>query len=647
MKTIETLDNDVFRHLIVTIGELPSSFVDSMSYYEMIAWLVDYLKKEVVPAINNNAEAVKEIQKWIENLDIQDEVDNKLEEMAESGELATIIAQLVDLGCVFAYKTIAEMAAAENLADGSVARVLGKTNYADGDGDYYVVREIRNTDVVDGYNIVTLTNTVDLVAERVESVLAKYYIIEEIEIEKGVDANGTEYYIAHIPHTDSKGNVIELKHGMSGDATTYAEIGLNENGLEYAHRYHTTFCSNASGFDPLDTSPYYNKPIGPIILNGVAICTNTIDTTRWTKTQILGIKRDNTLKAYAPTTLPSELLADGVYNSVVAFDQLLENGVRVGTETQTKYAWNLIGQNSATLDIYFFACNGGADIQGQEGMLLDDCVQILANKGCDFAYRLDQGGSTTFVYKGEMQNIPNDNYGQTIRKVGDFLYFNKPLLNKTDVAEAGLNAAVGDVKAKVDALDNRLTYLNNIDNNKLTFNYPNVRESSGDGGMKIYYKKNGSISSTLLFDRDDFHNQLAIYDSTNQKTVGVWDGTSGIFRAGADDNANRILINGSDGTVKVGARSYADVCDTLTRQTGSWSPDSATATSVYYVQYDAGQSPTNRPYTKPYVLQTFTITATFAVQIAIPVHADLISGTLKIKIREKLSGTWTAWADLN
>ena len=628
-------------------GLIPTEFRQCMTWEEQVIWLEKFLRDTVIPAFNGMCDEVNDLENWLNNLDVQEEIDNKLEQMAEDGELADIIAQYLQLAGVLAYGTIAEMAAAENLANGSICRVLGNTNEKDGDGDYYIVREMLNTDVVDGVKIVALSAGDNLVAERITNALAKYYIIEEIEIEEGTAANGTQYYIAHIPHTDSDGNIIELQHGMSGDATSMAEIGLNENGLQFAHRHHTTFCINASGFDPHQESAYYNQPIGPIILNGQLICDHTIDTTVWTKTQILGIKRDNTLKAYAPTTLPSALLADGVYNTVVAFDQLLDDGVRVGTETQTKYAWNIIGQNSDTLDIYVFACNGGAGIDGQEGMLLDDCVQILANKGCDFAYRLDQGGSTTFVYKGEMQNIPNDNYGQTIRKVGDFLFFNKPLRNKTDVAEASLESEVGDVKAKVDSLSNKVNYLNDIQNSQLIFNYPNPRVSSGDGGLKIYYKKNGSNSSSITFDRDDFHNQIAIYDNVAQKTVTVLDATNGIVRAGDDSNANRVLLNGTDGTVKVGSRTYADICDTLTKQTGSWSPDSATGTAFYYVQYDAGQTPSNRPYTKPYILQHFKITDTFAVQMAIPIHADAISGTLKIKFREKLSGTWTAWADLN
>lgn len=167
MKTIETLDNNVFRHLITTIGALPTSFIDSMSYYEMIAWLVDYIKTQVVPAVNNNAEAVKEIQDWIDTLDLTSYVSEKIDEMAESGELATIIAQLVDLGTMFAYDTIAIMAAAQNLTEGSICRVLGNTNPLTGDGAFYRVRELLNTDVIDGVNKVTLTNTDNLIAVRI------------------------------------------------------------------------------------------------------------------------------------------------------------------------------------------------------------------------------------------------------------------------------------------------------------------------------------------------------------------------------------------------------------------------------------------------------------------------------------------------
>ena len=80
-----------FKNFCMTIGSLPTSYLESMSYYETLCWLIKYLENTINPAINNNAEALKELQEYVENLDLTDEVNTKLDEMAESGELAEII----------------------------------------------------------------------------------------------------------------------------------------------------------------------------------------------------------------------------------------------------------------------------------------------------------------------------------------------------------------------------------------------------------------------------------------------------------------------------------------------------------------------------------------------------------------------------
>lgn len=82
-----------FKRFCMTIGELPSSYVESMSYAECIAWLCNYLKETIIPAINDNADAVNELINWFNNLDVQDEVDAKLDEMVEDGTLDEIINQ--------------------------------------------------------------------------------------------------------------------------------------------------------------------------------------------------------------------------------------------------------------------------------------------------------------------------------------------------------------------------------------------------------------------------------------------------------------------------------------------------------------------------------------------------------------------------
>lgn len=84
-----------FKHFCITIGNLPTSYLESMSYYETLCWLCKYLQDTINPAVNNNAEALEELQNYVssyfDDLDVQEEINNKLDDMAESGELAEII----------------------------------------------------------------------------------------------------------------------------------------------------------------------------------------------------------------------------------------------------------------------------------------------------------------------------------------------------------------------------------------------------------------------------------------------------------------------------------------------------------------------------------------------------------------------------
>lgn len=81
---------------------IPLAFDESMSYYECLCNFYNYLKNEVMPAINNNADATSELQglvadmqeymdNYFDNLNIQTEINNKLDAMALSGQLAEII----------------------------------------------------------------------------------------------------------------------------------------------------------------------------------------------------------------------------------------------------------------------------------------------------------------------------------------------------------------------------------------------------------------------------------------------------------------------------------------------------------------------------------------------------------------------------
>lgn len=85
---------------------IPLAFDESMSYYETLLGLLHYLKNSVIPALNNNADAIIEVQNlmtqlqnyvnnYFNNLDVQDEINNKLDAMVEDGTLENIINQKI------------------------------------------------------------------------------------------------------------------------------------------------------------------------------------------------------------------------------------------------------------------------------------------------------------------------------------------------------------------------------------------------------------------------------------------------------------------------------------------------------------------------------------------------------------------------
>jgi hypothetical protein len=149
---------------------IPLAFDESMSYYECLCALTNYLYSEVVPAVNNNADAVTELQNYVknyfDNLDVQDEINNKLDEMAESGQLTDIIAQYLNLAGVLGYNTVNDMKNATNLVNGSFARTYGLNTYNDGKGEFYKIRTITSSDVVDGVNIIAVNFSDTLIAEK-------------------------------------------------------------------------------------------------------------------------------------------------------------------------------------------------------------------------------------------------------------------------------------------------------------------------------------------------------------------------------------------------------------------------------------------------------------------------------------------------
>ena len=185
-----------FGRICMTIGQLPASYVESMSYYEQLIWLTKYLQEQVIPVVNNNSQVTQELQEYVmhyfDNLDVQEEINNKLDEMAESGQLTDIIAQYLGLAGMITFDTVADMKLAQNLVNGSKCATLGYRNVNDGGKAFYKVRTITNDDVVDEKFIIALYDNT-LIAELDEN---EKVDIKQLGAYGDGDHNDTSYFQA-------------------------------------------------------------------------------------------------------------------------------------------------------------------------------------------------------------------------------------------------------------------------------------------------------------------------------------------------------------------------------------------------------------------------------------------------------------------
>lgn len=155
MKDVEKLEPRAFTKFCMSIGAVPSSYLAGLTIEEQLLWLCSYLEKEVIPAVNNNGEAVSELQAlyielhdyvehYFDNLDVQEEINNKLDAMVEDGTLTTIIAQYFNTQKI--YNTFDAMVEdSENLIEGLNIKTLGYHNINDGGSANYVITSNNET----------------------------------------------------------------------------------------------------------------------------------------------------------------------------------------------------------------------------------------------------------------------------------------------------------------------------------------------------------------------------------------------------------------------------------------------------------------------------------------------------------------------
>lgn len=508
---------------------IPLAFDESMSYLELLYALLHYLKETVIPAVNNNADGIEELQNlytqlktyvdnYFENLDVQEEINNKLDEMAESGELANIIAQFLNANCILKFNNMQELINSESLVNGNIVGVFGDTNINDGFVNYYLITN-ETTDIALNNNLYAKI----IYNEKVDG----SYLIDEIKQYKLYNENSkSTVQIFHIPNKDKFNKTIELKHGFANDIVS--NTPANEKPTTFSNRKNATLCINASVFNISDQSPIYNKIMGLIIHNGKVVTDNReyFYTPDFYKgCYILGLKNDGLLRAYVGNINSQYLIDDGVVESWQGFIPVLINGQNNRENLLAKHNWTdpvyaitsditpiankiyyilengeyigkynissfdnnytyyeqtiggryprqIIAQNQTTKDFYILSANGKGKTENL-GLTFEEVITLLkyVDENITFAYALDEGGSTATIFDNINRINPTDDQtiyssqtsgiGWNERPVPDFIYFSKNVETEKDKDINYLLHQIEELKKDVRRL--RLTQdINNI-----------------------------------------------------------------------------------------------------------------------------------------------------------------------------------------
>ena len=138
---------------------------EAINNYRLFSKVVEYLN-EMKDNVNNFGQLLEEFSNYFDNLDVQDEINNKLDEMVEQGTLQEIIADYLNSKAIFGFDTVNDMKQATNLIDGSYAKTLGFYSKNDGGMATYKIRTITNDDVLDNITIIPIGEN-NLIAELI------------------------------------------------------------------------------------------------------------------------------------------------------------------------------------------------------------------------------------------------------------------------------------------------------------------------------------------------------------------------------------------------------------------------------------------------------------------------------------------------
>lgn len=379
------------------------------------------------------------VTNYFENLDIQEEINDKLDEMAEDGTLEEIISSYISDKIIRTYDKNSSLISDESLQKNMFVRTLGKLEKNDGGGCIYKITDTQpetlpvatNNEILDNFYL-SLDN--NLFAIPINNINNDYY--EEITFVKERH-NETDCYITTIPLNDNDGNEIDL----------YVKNNSSMEISDYARKHKTTLSINAT---LTVKNPETNLHENASVISDGQIIREHFNPPDFLEDhyKFVGIKSNREFVDFqANITTAEQMVAQGVKQAWLCFGQLINNGIITEYALDendeimaNKYPRQTIG---VKLDktVIIITCDGRSI--NDRGMTGPEIAQLLIENGCVNAWNLDGGGSTNTVYKGTRLNKFIDDHGLRERHIVYCLNAKKPTTNENI---DNTNSFIGEIK---------------------------------------------------------------------------------------------------------------------------------------------------------------------------------------------------------
>lgn len=172
--------------------------------------------------------------------------------------------------------------------------------------------------------------------------------------------------------------------------------------------------------------------------------------------------RNGTMRVYANAINQSQLLNDGVENSMSCVGRIIVDGEVKDEVAATVSPIVAMGQNTVTKEVFFVSAGSDANQVKQgltnRGLSSKACADILKGYGCDIAVVLSTGNNAMLLDKGENAFVPSTLPNQTKAKA--FWYITRKAHYKNDYDRQLAELIQNYGQLRYTALLNQLSILN-------------------------------------------------------------------------------------------------------------------------------------------------------------------------------------------